>query len=274
MRRITRYWCLIGPTRKHVFGDDATLTVEYVSSAPGLELPASMLALYLAFVVEKARLISARPMIPVAASVEAPEDRRHTLARYLAVMPRYGEMATLSFARADSTTSFRSEAQGLWHAMEQDLERQIAARARSSDLACKVVSALLTQLPLGHAYVFTIYAELGVSRSTPQRRLCDEATTFQEIFDTTCKDLALRYQTKSTLANKELAHLLAYSEPSSFFRCSAIGPIHHHAMSENRQVGSANTDDGLWASNCPNLKSRLCSALLTFALQNCCHIAE
>jgi AraC-like DNA-binding protein len=54
-----------------------------------------------------------------------------------------------------------------------------------------------------------VCAELGVSRRTLQRRLRDEATTFQEILDTTRKDLALRYLTKSTLANEEISFLLA-----------------------------------------------------------------
>jgi hypothetical protein len=76
LRRITWYRRLIGPTRRHVFGDDATLTVNRDSSAPGLELPASMLALHLTFVVEKARLMTTRPMISVAASLKAPEDMR------------------------------------------------------------------------------------------------------------------------------------------------------------------------------------------------------
>ncbi len=218
LRRITRYKSLIGPTRMHVFGDDATLTVEYDSSVAGLELPASMMSLYLAFVVEKARLMTARPMIPMAVTLKADEETRHSLARHLGVMPRYGEKATLSFARSDATAPFLSQAQGLWHAMEQDLERQLAARARNSNMTSKVSSALLTQLPLGHADVVTVCEELGVSRSTLQRRLRNEETTFQEILDTTRKDLALRYLTKSTLANEEISHLLAYSDPNSFFR--------------------------------------------------------
>lgn len=218
LRRITRYKRLIGPTRMHVFGDDGKLTVEYESSAPELELPASMLALYLAFVVEKARLMTARAMVPEAATLKAPEDARRTLARHLGVMPGYGEKATLSFSRADATAPFLSEAQGLWHAMEEDLEHQLAALARTSDMASKVVSALLTQLPSGHADVATVCAELGVSRSTLQRRLRDEETTFQQVLDTTRKDLALRYLTRSTLANQEISYLLAYSDPNSFFR--------------------------------------------------------
>jgi AraC-like DNA-binding protein len=218
LRRITRYKSLIGPTRMHVFGDDAELTVEYDSSIPGLDLPASMLALYLAFVVEKARLMTARPMVPVAATLRADEDARHTLARHLGVMPRYGEKATLSFSHADATAPFLSEAQALWGAMEQDLERQLAARGRNSNMSAQVSSALLTQLPLGKADVITVCQELSVSRSTLQRRLRDEDTTFQQILDTTRKDLALRYLTKSSLTNKEISFLLAYSDPNSFFR--------------------------------------------------------
>lgn len=218
LRRITRYKRLIGPTRMHVFGDEAALTVEYESSAPELELPASMSALYLAFVVEKARLMTARTVVPEAATLKAPEGLRRILARHLGVMPKYGEKAVLSFSRADATAPFLSQAQGLWQAMEQDLERQLAAQARTSDMTSKVVSALVAHLPLGRADVVTVCAELGVSRSTLQRRLNDEATTFQKVLDTTRKDLALRYLTKSTLANEEISYLLAYSDPNSFFR--------------------------------------------------------
>ena len=218
LRRITRYKRLIGPTKMHVFRDDEKLTVEYDSIAPDLELPASMLALYLAFIVEKARLMTARSIIPTMATLRAPEEVRHTLARHLGIIPGYGEKVTLSFTLADAAAPFLSEAQGLWHAMEQDLERQLAARARASDMASKVVSALLTQLPLGRSDVGSVCAELGVSRSTLQRRLRNEMTTFQKILDKTRKDLALRYLTKSTLAIEEISHLLAYSDPNSFFR--------------------------------------------------------
>jgi AraC-like DNA-binding protein len=62
---------------------------------------------------------------------------------------------------------------------------------------------------LGHADVVTLCTELGISWRALERRLRDEATTFQEILDKTRKKLALRYLTSSTLANKEIAHLLS-----------------------------------------------------------------
>ncbi len=85
-------------------------------------------------------------------------------------------------------------------------------------MTSKVVSALLTRLPLGYADVATVCADLGLSRSTLQRRPGDEATTFQQVLDTVRKDFALRYLTRSKLANEEISHLLAYSDPKSFFR--------------------------------------------------------
>ena len=99
-----------------------------------------------------------------------------------------------------------------------DLERQLAARARTSNMSARVSSALLTQLPSGKADVVTVCQELSVSRSTLQRRLRDEDTTFQQILDTKRKYFALRYLTKSLLTNKEISFLLAYSDPNSFYR--------------------------------------------------------
>jgi AraC-like DNA-binding protein len=218
LRRITRYKRLIGPSRMHVFGDADNLTVEYESTEPWLELPSSMMALYLSFVAEKARLMTARSMIPVAATLKSEDKNRHALARQLGVLPMYGEKASLTYSRADATSPFLSSAQGLWEAMEQDLERQLTASVRASSMSSKVTSALLTQMPLGNADVVSICDDLGVSRSTMQRRLSDEQTTFQQILDDTREQLAVRYLTKSAFSNDEISYLLAYSDPNSFFR--------------------------------------------------------
>lgn len=218
LHRITRYKRLIGPSRMHVFGDTDSLTVEYVSAEPDLELPASMMALFLSFVAEKARLMTARPMVPITATLKGGENERHALARHLGVMPQNSDSASLTYTRADATNPFIGSAQELWEAMEQDLERQLASRVRTSSMSSKVASALMSQMPLGNADVTTICKELCVSPSTMQRHLRDEDTTFQDVLDKTRKRLAVRYLTKSMLSNDEISFLLAYSDPNSFFR--------------------------------------------------------
>jgi AraC-like DNA-binding protein len=59
---------------------------------------------------------------------------------------------------------------------------------------------------------------LGISRSTLQRRLREEGTSYQEVLDATRRDLAIRYLTKTTLRADEIANVLAYRDANSFSR--------------------------------------------------------
>ena len=59
---------------------------------------------------------------------------------------------------------------------------------------------------------------LGMSVSTLRRRLADEGTGWQELKDDGRRAAALRYLTDTELAVGEIASLLGFDEPSTFFR--------------------------------------------------------
>ena len=60
--------------------------------------------------------------------------------------------------------------------------------------------------------------ELAVSTRTLQRRLSDEGTTFQTVLGETRESLAKQYLAHSALSTGEIAFLLGYEEPNSFYR--------------------------------------------------------
>jgi AraC-like DNA-binding protein len=59
---------------------------------------------------------------------------------------------------------------------------------------------------------------LGISRSTLQRSLREEGTSYQAVLDATRRDMAIRYLTKTTLRADEIASVLAYRDANSFSR--------------------------------------------------------
>ncbi len=63
-----------------------------------------------------------------------------------------------------------------------------------------------------------ICEELGVSRSTMQRQLAAEGQAYQSILNRVRRDLAVRYLTKSTLSQSQVAGLLGFADPKSFQR--------------------------------------------------------
>lgn len=64
----------------------------------------------------------------------------------------------------------------------------------------------------------TIARRLGLSKRTPQRRIEDEGTSFQQILKETREALARHYLEKTSLPVAEISFLLGFSEPNSFYR--------------------------------------------------------
>jgi AraC-like DNA-binding protein len=73
-------------------------------------------------------------------------------------------------------------------------------------------------MPAGRTGAEDVAQALGVSRSTMQRRLREEGTSYQAVLDATRRDMATRYLTKTNLRADEIANVLAYRDANSFSR--------------------------------------------------------
>lgn len=218
LHRLSKYKSLIGPVRMRVTRDARQLVVDYLSADASVEMPATMGALHLVFSVEKARGLMGHPIQPLAATLKATEPYRRSLGQYLGVVPDYGEGASVRYAMADAQRPFIGGDDRLWADLERDLEQQLMLRSERSAMSARVRSALLDLFANGRSSAEDVCRHVGVSRSTMQRRLRDEGLAFQEVLDGTRKELAIRYLSRSTLSNAEVAYLLAYKDQSSLFR--------------------------------------------------------
>jgi AraC-like DNA-binding protein len=73
-------------------------------------------------------------------------------------------------------------------------------------------------MPAGRKGAEDVALALKISRSTLQRRLREEGTSYQPVLDATRRDMAIRYLTKTTLRADEIARVLAYRDANSFSR--------------------------------------------------------
>jgi AraC-like DNA-binding protein len=60
--------------------------------------------------------------------------------------------------------------------------------------------------------------ELGMSSRTLQRRITDEGTSYRQLLNDARHELARFYLKEPSLSVSEIAYLLSYEDPSSFFR--------------------------------------------------------
>ncbi len=218
LRRLAQFKSLLGPTLMRVFRDGALLRLEFESVDARIPMPPSLGALQLVVALENIRGAAAHLVCPVAAGFDGSEEDRRMIAGHLGIMPERSHNAFLAFSPEDAKRRFISENPSLWADIEADLRLQLAAQNDRLPAADQVRGALVDLMPSGRAGAEDVAFALGISRSTLQRRLREDETSYQAVLDATRRDLAIRYLTKTALRADEIASVLAYRDANSFSR--------------------------------------------------------
>ncbi len=218
LRRLAQFKSLLGPTVMRVFRDGDLLRLEYDSVDARVPMPPSLGALQLVVAVENIRGAAAHHVCPVAAGFDGSEEERRLIAGHLGIMPERSHAAYVAFSPEDAKRLFISENPAFWADVEADLRLQLATQNDRWPVADRVRGALVDLMPAGRTGAEDVTLALRISRSTLQRRLREEGTSYQEVLDATRRDMAIRYLTKTTLRADEIATVLAYRDANSFSR--------------------------------------------------------
>jgi AraC-like DNA-binding protein len=89
-------------------------------------------------------------------------------------------------------------------------------KSDQTTLAARVSHAVADLLPSGRARAKFVAQELGMTERTLHRRLAQESTSFGEIHERLCSQLARKYLSEQRLTVKQVAFLLGYSDQSAF----------------------------------------------------------
>ena len=217
-RRLAQFKSLLGPTVMRVFWDGDLLRLEFESVDPRATMPPSLGALQLVVAIENIRGATAHLVCPVSAGFDGSEEERHMIAGHLGIMPERSQATYVAFAPEDAKRRFISENAALWADVEADLKLQLAGQNDRLPVADRVRGALVDLMPAGRTGAEDVGLALGISRSTLQRRLNEEGTSYQAVLDATRRDLAIRYLAKTSLSAAEIASVLAYRDANSFSR--------------------------------------------------------
>merc|ERR1711969_3715 len=105
------------------------------------------------------------------------------IAGNLGVMPERSAAAYVSFSPEDAKRRFISENSSLWADIEADLTLQLAAQNERWPVADRVRGVLVDLMPAGRTGAEDVAQALWISRSTLQRRLREEGTSYQDVLD-------------------------------------------------------------------------------------------
>lgn len=210
---------LIGPLALAISDgpEGLRLTVTWPESPPP---PNGLVAFELAFIVMLARLGTRARVLPAALTMPCPPPGvvAETYRELLGVPFRAGGSTSVTFSPADAERPFLTANDEMWRVFEPELRRRLADLDQVESTTDRVRAVLLELLPAGRTDAAAVARRLALSARTLQRRLAEEGTTFQAVLDRTRLALAHHYLDRPDVTVAEVAFLLGYDEPSSFYR--------------------------------------------------------
>ncbi len=218
MKRLADYKRIMGP---------CTFTIAYAGSDLILEsridsgeeaIPTDLIAMDFVFMVHLARLSSRTELRPKRVELDIIPAHVKELESFLGVPVYQGDCCRLVFTQADYKQPFLDADERLWRMFEADFKGRLAAATGAESLQERVEAVLLELLPAGLANVDEAASRLAMSRRTLQRKLKEDGKTFNQMLSNTRAKLTKNYLKQGTFSKTEIAFLLGFSDPNSFFR--------------------------------------------------------
>ena len=122
------------------------------------------------------------------------------------------------FRTCDLDLLFASYNAELLEMLVPQLDRQLNQLKKKQSCTDQVKWVLKRLLSGPRPEMNDVAKELGVSGRTLQRRITEEGSSFRQLLGEVRRDLAHFYLKEPSLSVSEIAYLLSYEDPSSFFR--------------------------------------------------------
>lgn len=216
--RIAQYKRLICPMRLEVDTTTRRTTLTLQWTEPGATPPPVLMAFELVFFVQLARMATRSTLKPLSVQSPLELEPRQAYETFFGTPVSKGSVLRLVFSDEDARRPFLTVNPRLWSFFEPDLRRRLSELDAQAQVSERLRSALLEALPAGHVAMDTLSRKLGLSARTLQRRLQEEGTTYQRTLDEVRTELAQHYLTRSAMSSAEIAFLLGFEDPNSFFR--------------------------------------------------------
>ncbi|MBA4286936.1 MAG: AraC family transcriptional regulator [Xanthomonadaceae bacterium] len=221
VQRLAKYKQLVAPMSLEVHvGNAGELSVSPRWLLAQTGAPSSLQVAELAFFIRLARLATRERVqatrvtlldLPSFADCERYE-------KFFGVPVRRGPHPSVTFSAADALRPFLTVNEGMWRVFEPDLRRRLSELDATATTSERVRALLLELLPSNSATTEVVAERLTMSKRTLQRRLGEEGETFRALVNRTRESLARHYLESTAMSGGEIAFLLGFEDPNSFYR--------------------------------------------------------
>lgn len=218
LNRIAHYKPIVGPIRLEIEQNDRH-TMVVISGLPEMmPLPPSLAAFELAFWVQVARIATREQIVPLRIHTALELAEPEVYEAFFGTSLQHSDFNGLTFSAEDATKPFLTVNDAMWSIFEPELNKRLQALTPEAPFRERVRACLIEILAGGQTSMDDVASRLAVSSRTLQRRLQAEGTSFQKVLDDLREELARYYLTTSDYSSGQIAFLLGYEEPNSFYR--------------------------------------------------------
>jgi AraC-like DNA-binding protein len=220
LARLCRYSHVITKAVQYRLEHDAGLSSVALEGNPRFDSLIQPLDARLAFVVAAAREITGADVVPheVCFSYEEPLDVAEHQRFFRCPLRFERTPSAVVFSRQDLDRPAVAGDETLGGYLDRVAEEVLQSLEDRSSLREQVQRTIWSQLAAGPPSLPNVASRLGQSPRTLQRRLRASGTSFAELLDELRRHMALRLLKDRSLAIYEVAFLLGYSDPSTFYR--------------------------------------------------------
>ncbi len=218
LRRIAKYKPLVGPLRLGVEQTNQQMVLTFEGLPENDPIPSSLVTFELVFWVQIARIATRETIRPQVVHVTIDIPDIDIYEQYFGVRITRDRFNGLTFSAEDARKPFLTANDAMWSMFEPELSKRLEDLTQEAPFRERVRAVLIEILASGHYSMSDVASKLAVSTRTLQRRLRAEETSFQNELDMLREELARHYLLNSDFSSGQVAFLLGYEEPNSFFR--------------------------------------------------------
>jgi AraC-like DNA-binding protein len=175
----------------------------------------------LAAVLQASRELTGVDIVPASVTFTYPQPSRTTAHRQYFRCPLHfggAPIASVVFRTSDLDLQVVEADETLAGYLSKYAEQVLASLVQGESMRHQVRAAIWSLLGDGPPSLKHIAAALDVPARTLQRRLATEGTSLHQEIEEIRKTMAVAVLRDRSLAVEDVAYLLGYSEPSTFFR--------------------------------------------------------
>ncbi len=216
--RLSYYKPIVGPLQLDVTQIPDGTTIALSGLPENAPPPPSIIAMELVFWVHIARLATREHIVPKAvhATIHIPQVVAYEV--YFGTHVSRDTFNGVTFTAEDAARPFLTASDSMWSIFEPQLNKRMQDLDREATFRDRVRACLIEILASGEYSMADVASRLAVSTRTLQRRLKEEGTTFQAELDGLREELARTYLSRSDYTSGQIAFLLGYEDPNSFYR--------------------------------------------------------